>query len=143
MGLDINIYRVKRTELSKEAQDDYSGVVAMNEIRNSEEIYGDSLAYFRKANFLFSYFENDMNDELTMAVLDKYAVEDIIELCKEVLNVHTKAEELLPTTDGFFFGSIEYDDLYFEKVQDVLNQFEEVLKEYNSDRYFYYIDFWY
>lgn len=143
MGLDITVYRVKRAELSNDAQEDYSGVVAMNEIRNSDEIYVDSIAYFRKSNFLYSYFESDMNDEGTMAVVDKWAVEDIIQRCKEVLADHSQAEELLPTTDGFFFGSTDYDELYFDKVEDVLKKFEKLLSEFDNDKYFYYIHFWY
>lgn len=50
----------------------------------------------------------------------KITLEDCKELldrCNKVLSNHDLAEELLPTKEGFFFGSTEYDDYYYEQVQ--------------------------
>ena len=38
----------------------------------------------------------------------------LVDLCKEVLADNSKAEDLLPTQDGFFFGDTGYNDYYFE-----------------------------
>ena len=46
-------------------------------------------------------------------------VEELLEACKQVLADHSKAEELLPTCDGFFFGSTDYDEWYFDDVKEV------------------------
>ena len=39
------------------------------------------------------------------------------------------ASELLPTRDGFFFGSTEYDQWYYKKVKDTIEIIEKVLAE--------------
>ena len=39
------------------------------------------------------------------------------------------AEELLPTQDGFFFGSTEYDQWYMEDIKDTIEILTKVLKE--------------
>ena len=38
-------------------------------------------------------------------------------LCEMVLLKKYKACDILPTQEGFFFGSTEYDDLYFEQIK--------------------------
>jgi len=39
-----------------------------------------------------------------------------------------KAEELLPVTDGFFFGSQEYDEWYFNDIQETIEIIDWALK---------------
>ncbi len=88
--------------------------------------YTPSICYFRKVNFIFAYFENEglMVDEY-FAFMDKNTCLDIIEKCKLVLEDHSRAEELLPTQGGFFFGSTDYDDYYFDDVKDVMDELTE------------------
>ena len=57
----------------------------------------------------------------------------MIETCKAVLEDHSKAEELLPTRAGFFFGSTEYDDWYFGDVESVKTTFESILEDFNPE----------
>lgn len=101
MGLDIFFNRVHRTQVG----------------------------YFRKVNFLVAYFEKKGFNVETQS--DYYVtVEDVtelIELCKEVLENHDCAKGLLPTMGGFFFGSTDYDEYYFEDVKEVLKYCEETL----------------
>ena len=79
------------------------------------------LGSFRKVNFLVKYFSKlglDVENQTPLKVHE----DDIIELlnrCNQVLEDHTKAKDLLPTMNGFFFGSIEYDDNYFKDVKKV------------------------
>ena len=42
-------------------------------------------------------------------------------------------EKLLPTQCGFFFGSTEYDDLYFYKVESCYKQMKFILEDFNED----------
>ena len=93
----------------------------------------NEVAYFRKVNFLipfFGYEENCSNIEI-----DKCQIEDLVDACKAVLEDHSKAEELLPTTDGFFFGSTEYDDWYFGDVECVKTTFESILEDFDPEEY--------
>ena len=54
-------------------------------------------------------------------------LEELLKLCREVLANHSKAVELLPTTDGFFFGSTEYDEYYFSDIEDTADILEKTL----------------
>ena len=100
------------------------------------------LAYFRKVNFLFEFFSGSLNEDETTAVITRGEMEELIEKCEFVLNNRDKASEILPTCDGFFFGSLDYDDYYFESVAKVLLSFQVILENY-SDDYLYIIDFSY
>lgn len=90
-------------------------------------------AYFRKVNFLFKYYEDrgKMHDQW-YAFTDADDIDDLIDRCEQVLKDHSLAHSLLPTQDGFFFGSTDYDGWYFSDVQDCLKQmkkYRKLLKE--------------
>ena len=87
-------------------------------------------AYFRKVNFIYRYFGEKLVDE--SCIVTKAEIEDIIERCKKVLADHSLAKELLPTCDGFFFGSTDYDDWYFKDVEDCQKQMEKLLEDYDE-----------
>ena len=88
-------------------------------------------AYFRKVNFLYKYFEDkgSMVDEWYAPVTTE-DLEDIIARCDRILK--DKDEETahaeLPTTNGFFFGSTDYDKWYFNDVKDCKKQLKRFLK---------------
>jgi hypothetical protein len=53
------------------------------------------------------------------------------------------AEELLPTQDGFFFGSTEYDEWYLEDLKHTSEKLEKVLKEFDFENdYLVYTSSW-
>lgn len=85
----------------------------------------NKVAYFRKVNFLMSFFDYEGNCEYVP--IDKNQVIDLIDTCKQVLENYNRANELLPTQCGFFFGSTDYDEFYFSDVKDVLDKFTEIL----------------
>ena len=86
-------------------------------------------AYFRKVNFLFAYYENQGKMvEQYYAFTDREDIDDIISRCERVLADRKLANELLPTQAGFFFGSTDYDDYYFDDVKDCLNQMKKYRK---------------
>lgn len=101
LGLDLYFHRVKRKEIG----------------------------YFRKVNFLVAFFEKrgyDRHDYSDWQVqLDD--AQDLLRICNEVLEDHSKAEELLPTTGGFFFGNTDYDEVYFDDVREVAEFCESTL----------------
>ena len=95
----------------------------------AKEIYAifnrKEIAYFRKVNFLMSFFQYEDNCEYVE--ITKEQVSDLVERTTKVWNDHSLAEELLPTQSGFFYGSTEYSDYYFEDVKDVRDTFQEIL----------------
>lgn len=142
MGLDINVTKIAKTMVKTDTDSwkDYEKLTDELNTISSENF--EQLAYFRKVNFLFEFFSGSLNEEETTAVFAKYEIEALIDSCEFVLNNRDKADEILPTCDGFFFGSLDYDDYYFESVENVLKSFKTILKDY-SDDYLYIIDFFY
>ena len=48
----------------------------------------------------------------------------------------TIAKELLPTIEGFFFGSTNYDQWYIESLKETVEQVERILKDTDFDKYY-------
>lgn len=104
---------------------------------------GDEVCSWRKANQIrawlvnqgiIEYSDNCVDREVTTTQL-KLLVDD----CKEVLANHDKAEELLPTSSGSFFGSTEYDEWYFDNLRYTVEQLEPLL---NTNEVYTYSDWW-
>ena len=89
------------------------------------------VAYFWKVNFLVDFF--DYEENLSCITITKEKIELLIKKCKKVLENNELAKDLLPTVSGFFFGSLKYDEDYFESVADVLHEFEKILSDTDFD----------
>ena len=92
------------------------------------------IGYFRKVNFLVRFFANkgmDIYQKFEIEVT-KEMIEELKDKCQEVLDDHSKAPLLLPTMSGFFFGSTEYDDWYFNDIEKVLDYCNTLLPEFNN-----------
>lgn len=53
----------------------------------------------------------------------------------------TTAEDLLPTTSGFFFGSTNYDQYYLDDIRETVRIIESALEDF-GDSAFYYSSSW-
>ena len=95
------------------------------------------VGYWRKANHIHSWFlencaakdpfDNPIDDCGPIEIpLEK--LEELLDTCKKVLADHSLAGSLLPTTDGFFFGSVDYDEDYFREIKRTIEIIEPVLK---------------
>ena len=65
-------------------------------------------AYWRKANQIHDWFVRnvqDGEDECRPHYVERDKLAELVGLCQQVLADHDKAKDLLPTKDGFFFGS--------------------------------------
>ena len=85
------------------------------------------VGYFRKFNALHHHIVEtyaDGNDDCTPVYLYQDAVEEIRNRLKQVLDDHSKAEEMLPPCEGFFFGSTEIDEYYFKDVESAYYLFD-------------------
>jgi len=88
------------------------------------------VGYWRKANAIHNWFvHNVQNGEDNCA---KYNVHPdhlmkLKSLCEQVLADHNLAVELLPPTGGFFFGSTEIDEVYFQDLSDTIQIIDRVL----------------
>lgn len=106
----------------------------MKKIPNSENV---ELIYWRKANQVLNWFDrNCANNSLENCVPVSVTTYDLMNLLIDVntvLDDNSKAEELLPTTSGFFFGGTEYDEWYFDDLKYTKEKLEEVLCDITED----------
>lgn len=126
MGLDIYFYRVKRE--------------AVNNMTSTREVFnlineGIDCAYFRKANFIYAYFDYLIDSDTECCIVDRDEIESLFDACGLVLerrNEEGFAEQVLPTRAGFFFGSTYYDEWYYNKVQSCYEQMKIILDEWQD-----------
>jgi len=96
--------------------------------------YREEIGYFRKVNFLVGFFDEKYDvQNLSPIEVQREDVEELLSRCNAVLEDHSKAEELLPVTPGFFFGNYEYNEDYFQDVKIVKEYIEkELLKRFDN-----------
>lgn len=148
MGLDMSLYlRYRPYEYKENIKEDYPELLKLivkddNYVGYiSNETYYE-VAYWRKANAIHNYFVNhcaDGVDQCQKIFINLVELKKLVELCEQVLNDNALAPALLPTQDGFFFGSTDYDDYYFKKIKytyDVCSKIIAFIEEHNkSDNY--------
>ena len=99
---------------------------------------------WRKANAIHAYFvDNCQNgeDDCRESYVDREKLVELLDLCKQVIADHSKADELLSTQSGFFFGSTEYGEWYFQDLEDTVSILENCLSM-GDDWSFYYQSSW-
>lgn len=90
----------------------------------------EEVAYWRKANQIREWFNNKIGVENCQhSEVSKELLEELVEDCKKVLADHDLAEELLPTSSGFFFGSQNYDEWYYGDLEQTVEMVERVIAE--------------
>ena len=95
----------------------------------------EDVGYWRKANHIHNWFVKNVQngkDDCRDYYVSEEALKSLHELCKKVLANKELANELLPTSDGFFFGNTDYDEWYFEDVEDTVKRSEEHTSELQS-----------
>lgn len=105
-------------------------------------------AYWRKANHIHKWFVDNVQegvDNCGEYYVSRDTLEELVVTCEDVLKDHSKAEELLPTESGFFFGSTEYDEYYYEDIKNTIEMIKALIDS-KSDRVqelsFYYHSSW-
>lgn len=100
--------------------------------------------YWRKANEIHKWFVDrvqDGVDECQESYVDEEMLQELLETCETVLANPDQAPELLPCASGFFFGSVEYDEYYFNDIRETIDIVKQCL-EAGSDWEFYYRSSW-
>ena len=88
--------------------------------------------YWRKANAIHKWFVDNIQDGIDECDLYRVPYSKLMilkELCDEVLKNRDEAEELLPTFSGFFFGSTDYDEYYFEELERTSEELAKLSKD--------------
>lgn len=118
----------------------YDGIDISNVTHIEEEV-----GYWRKANQIHRWFvENVQNgvDDCGEYSVGKSQLEKLLNECREVLNDHSKAEDLLPSAAGFFFGNTDYDEYYYDDLERTIVMLDKILGETNPNQDIYYSSSW-
>jgi len=153
MGLDMYLTKrhyVKNWDFMKPEQKHKIVVKLNNKVRtdiNPEKISGiiEDVMYWRKSNEIHNWFVincQDGVDDCRDSYVDREKLQELLNLCNEILSNHSKAKELLPTQSGFFFGSTEYDEWYFNDIEETRNVLTKELSSINNEAEYYYHSSW-
>lgn len=166
MGLDCYLY--KETYVKYDEYDDTKGDFIQPECKvtytkNDSEyakkiekkVYRpcyivEEIGYWRKANHIHRWFVDTCGKGIDECQHIDVSYNDLITL-KEICETIVKQEEgwekyaelHLPTTRGFFFGGVEYDDWYIEDCKRLIDIVSELEKdEENRGQNYYYRASW-
>lgn len=90
-----------------------------------------TIGYWRKANHIHKWFVDKTQkgiDECKESYVSKEQLQDLRVLCQMVLDEPDKAQELLPSESGFFFGSTEYDEWYMGATEHTIKVIDNALR---------------
>jgi len=137
---------------------DHRNVSGMVEIKMNDEILNldpkkissieEHVGYWRKANQIHNFFverAQDGRDECHRSYVPNDLLIELRDICKEILSakqeygaentiVKSLIQEKLPPVSGFFFGSTEVDEYYFQDLEDTI----DILKDVKPDEGDYY-----
>lgn len=89
----------------------------------------EQVAYWRKANAIHGWFVREIaegEDDCKSVYVSREQLLNLVKACREVLADPKKAPEILPTAEGFFFGSTDYDEYYIEDLKLTIDQLENL-----------------
>ena len=90
-----------------------------------------AVGYWRKSNQVHGWFVNNVQggvDECQESYVSRDQLKELKESCNQVLEAPALAAEIMPVSSGFFFGSDEYDEWYFEDLKETVKIIDRVLK---------------
>lgn len=100
-------------------------------VRVNEDSVDEELVYWRKANAIHQFFVDidDQYESCESIEVTKEMLGDLADRCARVLLNKDLASELLPTTSGFFFGSTEYDEFYFNSLAKTIEKITPIISD--------------
>jgi len=107
----------------------------------------EEFGHWRKFNALHNWFVENVQegvDNCREYSVNSHKLIELLNVLTQVRDNHELAEELLPSTEGFFFGGTDYDDYYFEEVERTIEIIENAIKLAENEPFsdFYYQSSW-
>ncbi len=136
MGLDMMLYMNVWGMSDEKFQEDVDKAVMprFSSLRGIEPrlvFVRYEVLMWRKANAIHNWFVQNVQEGVDDCGEYEVSEEDLRKLLKdveEVLKDKSKAPEILPTTDGFFFGDTDYDEYYFDDLKYTAKGIKNVLR---------------
>ena len=129
MGLDMYLEKCDRNSLKDILTDNYENLTS----------YPEDVGYWRKANAIHGWFVDNVQggkDDCETYEVNLAQLQELLNSCKEVIKASDSnmpnvkvASKLLPTRDGFFFGSTAYDEYYLKDIKTTIDILTKVLQE--------------
>lgn len=101
--------------------------------------------YWRKANAIHGWFVKhvqDGEDECKEHYVSREQLIALQEACQDVLANPSKALDILPPTQGFFFGGYDLDEYYWHYVKETEALIGALLKKADEKWEFFYRSSW-
>jgi hypothetical protein len=90
------------------------------------------VGYWRKANQIHNWFVKNIQngeDDCKEYSVEREELQNLLNVCEKVLDNPDLAEELLPTSSGFFFGSTDYDEYYEQELRETVILLTKLLSD--------------
>ncbi len=119
---------------------------------DTEHKYGRShiieqVGYWRKANAIHKWFVENIQDGIDDCSYHREVtqgdLEELRDICHEILCNPDVADDRLPTQSGFFFGGTQYDEWYIQDLETTIDIIDAVLKTTDFEtEMIYYVSSW-
>jgi hypothetical protein len=146
-GVPKDAFKSIRASIKGRTKQSYS---QLDEVVKERGVYSkwlsifEDIGYWRKANAIHNFLVQQCQggvDECQLSIVRKTHLTDLLKRCKKAMSVKDiymndgiledgkGIEEYLPTTSGFFFGGTEFNEWFFNDVEETIELVEKVLKE--------------
>ena len=146
MGLDMYLYKKTYVKYWEHNGDDnYEITITKNgkpvdiDTKNISYLV-EQVGYWRKANQVHQWFVENVqegNDNCGSYYVSRENLLELLDMCNQVLEKKELAEELLPSHSGFFFGGTDYDEWYFEQLEETRKIIESCLADEHAHDFMY------
>lgn len=135
-----------RSQLSDFKLTGQVGLIDYFKSENNQWSIRTEACYWRKANHIHNWFvlnvQNRVDDCSTYEVSNSQLAELLLTI-DAVDTRHARAQHLLPTSSGFFFGSTEYNESYYRDLKSTKKIITQCLKPSTTKHWkFYYSSSW-
>jgi hypothetical protein len=165
MGLDMylsarkHVNKIDWEKLDRDLDKPYSAATisqwndvveaaGMSHIADKEDIYGVDVsvnaAYWRKVNSVHGWFVENVQrgeDDCGEYYVSHAKLKELMETCRQAL--FNKDPNLIPPAEGFFFGSTDVDEWYWEGIKSTIKQIKRLTEMPDFEELsFYYQSSW-
>ena len=148
MGLDMYLtaerYIWSSEKLISDEVANLLGLQLDGERRRVNSVEAEAM-YWRKANAIHKWFVENIQggeDNCRRYYVEREQLTELRDLCAKLYTQREMAEETLPTADGFFFGSTEYDEWYWNGIEETVQGLDKALQAFDDKWHFYYRSSW-